>query len=408
MSNRPEGSNPSAGSASIHSAGLGGWERHTKGIGSKLLEKMGYKAGQGLGKNDEGIVEPIKIQANKGRAILGSDPRRESQRPDRKEYASSEDSDSSEDRVQWISGDSPKPEEEDEDSPVQISKKLLASNQSIINELKEQLRMEQAEQSLLKKSLVDHQDELRYNEELIEDYRGILKMIQDLETIDRSGKLDLKSFWDSYSTSMSPTTRCHLIQIFALPILRKQYYQIRTQSLETSKPDMHLLELRLFPHIIDVAREWLKTKNCYGQLIDWYLEWKSALEELGSTEQVRYFRRKFLDVMFLSTIKNARDLNSFKYTPYDSARKDSRAGSSGLKSRGGYVDPDKSVLSFKQLVEQTANDHGLVFRPQDGRTHESKQIYKLDKITICIDKNVILKREENGEWWPKRLDELIS
>ena len=39
---------------------FGEWEKYTRGIGSKLMEKMGYVYGSGLGREGEGRIEPVK------------------------------------------------------------------------------------------------------------------------------------------------------------------------------------------------------------------------------------------------------------------------------------------------------------------------------------------------------------
>lgn len=38
------------------------WEQHTKGFGSRIMQKFGYIIGTGLGKNGEGIVQPVSAQ----------------------------------------------------------------------------------------------------------------------------------------------------------------------------------------------------------------------------------------------------------------------------------------------------------------------------------------------------------
>uniref|UniRef100_A0A6G3ME41 Tuftelin-interacting protein 11 (Trinotate prediction) n=1 Tax=Henneguya salminicola TaxID=69463 RepID=A0A6G3ME41_HENSL len=57
---------------SISEDHFGSWEKHTTGFGSKMLEKMGYAQGQGLGKRGSGIIEPIQAVPRQGRATLGA------------------------------------------------------------------------------------------------------------------------------------------------------------------------------------------------------------------------------------------------------------------------------------------------------------------------------------------------
>ncbi|XP_071767267.2 zinc finger CCCH-type with G patch domain-containing protein [Centroberyx gerrardi] len=56
--------------ATLSSSNFGGWEAHTKGIGSKLMLKMGYEYGKGLGKMQEGRVEPVMaVVLPKGKSL---------------------------------------------------------------------------------------------------------------------------------------------------------------------------------------------------------------------------------------------------------------------------------------------------------------------------------------------------
>ncbi|XP_021533438.1 zinc finger CCCH-type with G patch domain-containing protein [Neomonachus schauinslandi] len=50
---------PGAADHGTCSSAFAGWEVHTRGIGSRLLAKMGYEFGKGLGRHAEGRVEPI-------------------------------------------------------------------------------------------------------------------------------------------------------------------------------------------------------------------------------------------------------------------------------------------------------------------------------------------------------------
>jgi tuftelin-interacting protein 11 len=60
----------SSNSPCSHQDGFGAIEKHTRGIGLRLLTKMGYE-GKGLGIEVQGIVSPIEVVGRPGYLGLG-------------------------------------------------------------------------------------------------------------------------------------------------------------------------------------------------------------------------------------------------------------------------------------------------------------------------------------------------
>ena len=56
---------------------MGSFEAHTRGMGSRLMERSGWASGQGLGKRQQGGPLPLGVEDRGGRHGLGFNPRAE-------------------------------------------------------------------------------------------------------------------------------------------------------------------------------------------------------------------------------------------------------------------------------------------------------------------------------------------
>ncbi|KAL0089236.1 GC-rich sequence DNA-binding factor-like protein-domain-containing protein [Phycomyces blakesleeanus] len=98
-------------SSSKPEPGFAGFSKHTTGFGQKMLEKMGWAAGKGLGAGGEGIINPVETKLRPkgmGMGFKGFDERTAQAKAEAKKQSTmrGDDSDQDQDQSEGDSGDS--------------------------------------------------------------------------------------------------------------------------------------------------------------------------------------------------------------------------------------------------------------------------------------------------------------
>jgi len=155
----------------------------------------------------------------------------------------------------------------------------------------------------------------------------------------------------------------------------------------------------------------------------WYFEWKRSFpDQLAKNPHIIQQFNIALEMMQSSTTGVVKAPPAPQYVPlpkiqfYDDTRETTRqepqrndkdlkrkhTASAGPVESSSHPEP----TTFKELVEDLAAKNDVLFMPTK-RSYESKTVHTFGKVSLVIDKNVLLVWR-SGKWVPVGLDELVK
>ncbi|XP_064489812.1 tuftelin-interacting protein 11-like isoform X2 [Ornithodoros turicata] len=175
-----------------------------------------------------------------------------------------------------------------------------------------------------------------------------------------------------------------------------------------------LMEKTFFPQWLQVLCTWLQHNPNYEEVSKWYLGWKSLFSEaLLAEPAIREQFKAALDIMNRAVSGAAPVPMGYPAPPhqippvpevnFNQNRRDYEA-MPAVRSAPSFANIH---MSFKELIEQKAQEKNLLFMPIPNRFQEAKQVYRLGRIMLYIDRSVIFMF--NGKIWvPTSMQSLLD
>lgn len=186
-----------------------------------------------------------------------------------------------------------------------------------------------------------------------------------------------------------------------------------------------LLEKTFFPQWLQVLAGWLQHAPNYQEISKWYTGWKSLFSDtLLQQPSVREQFKMALDMMnrAVSGLSVAPPvvagagqappgLLGYRPAPPPPHMPQEPMGGrpeySHMQTIRSSTTPANAQMTFKELIEQRAQEKNLLFVPMAHRFQEGKQVYRLGHVMLYLDRNVIFVF--NGKTWvPTSLQSLLD
>ncbi|KAI5734676.1 hypothetical protein M8J77_009389 [Diaphorina citri] len=177
-------------------------------------------------------------------------------------------------------------------------------------------------------------------------------------------------------------------------------------ELLSSQTMASILSASFFPKWLQVLSMWLNINPNYDQVANWYQGWKSLFtENLLQEPIIKEHFRSALDMMSRSVAGGG---DTLPPPPPPPPPKEPSPSS----SKHGFaesVNASKSVpQGFRDLVQKSCEERGILFMPLANRYREGKPVYKCGEVQIYIDRSVIFVSVQNGPWTPKSLSDTLK
>ncbi|KAL3242180.1 hypothetical protein MRX96_047801 [Rhipicephalus microplus] len=187
-----------------------------------------------------------------------------------------------------------------------------------------------------------------------------------------------------------------------------------------------LLEKTFFPQWLQVLAGWLQHNPNYQEISKWYTGWKSLFSDaLLQQTCVREQFKVALDMMNRAVSglpvvppipgggpQAPPGLLGYRPAPPPPQHMPQEAAGgrpeySHMQTIRTSTTPANAQMTFKELIEQRAQEKNLLFVPMAHRFQEGKQVYRLGHVMLYLDRNVIFVF--NGKTWvPTSLQSLLD
>lgn len=174
-----------------------------------------------------------------------------------------------------------------------------------------------------------------------------------------------------------------------------------------------ILDKYLFPKWLQVLRKWLTSSPNYDEVTKWYLGWKSMFsEKFLSNPTIKEHFNRALSLMnqAVSGALQPGAKENVAYLTSTERRREEQASLNAEKAKASAsysTSTNNLPTRFKDLVEQAAEENGILFVPIPNRRYEGKSVYSFGKCVIYIDHGVVFQSVE-GKWKPSSLQELLD